>query len=97
MRKLLTPNEQLNVGKLKGVSIEEETLLRFSFKESIYKAMHPFLLRPISFQEVEVEPLPDGTAEIVFKLTSSELFSYSAEWLAYKEDYWITCAKLSLK
>ena len=29
-----------------GISVEEEVLLRFSFKEAVYKAIHPFLLTP---------------------------------------------------
>ena len=31
-------------------------LLRFSFKEAVFKALHPLLRRPISFQEVSVYP-----------------------------------------
>lgn len=31
-------------------------LLRFSFKEAVFKALHPLLRRPISFQEVSVFP-----------------------------------------
>ena len=35
-----------------GVSIESELLLRFSLKESVYKAIHPFVRRYVSFHEV---------------------------------------------
>ena len=31
-------------------------LLRFSFKESVFKALHPVLKRPIAFHEVSVFP-----------------------------------------
>lgn len=36
--------------------LEEDVLLRFSFKEAVFKALHPLLRRPISFQEVSVYP-----------------------------------------
>ena len=36
--------------------MEEDVLLRFSFKEAVFKALHPLLRRPISFQEVSVYP-----------------------------------------
>jgi len=39
-----------------GIGAESEILLRFSLKESIYKAIHPFVRRYVSFQEVT-----DGT------------------------------------
>lgn len=37
-----------------GVSIESELLLRFSLKESVYKAIHPFVRRYVSFHEVGI-------------------------------------------
>ena len=53
---------------LSGISVEEEVLLRFSFKEAVYKAIHPFLERSVDFSEVEIEPLQDGSAKINFLL-----------------------------
>jgi 4'-phosphopantetheinyl transferase EntD len=94
MNKLLTSDERKRLGRISTISPEEETLLRFSFKESIYKAMHPYVLRPISFQEVEVDPQADGTAVLVFRLTSLEKFTYSAEWLMHDNKYWITCVRM---
>ncbi len=35
-----------------GIGAESEILLRFSLKESIYKAIHPFVRRYVAFQEV---------------------------------------------
>ena len=94
MQKLLTPEERSRVGSLALTDVEGETLLRFSFKESVYKALHPFLLRPISFQEVEVDPLPDGSASLVFRLSSPVEFRYSAEWMLFENRFWITCVEL---
>ena len=36
----------------------------FSVKESVYKALHPFLLRYIGFGEVAVWPQPDGNDRV---------------------------------
>jgi 4'-phosphopantetheinyl transferase EntD len=96
MKKLLTPEERLRVGTLStdNMTIESETLLRFSFKESIYKALHPFLLRPISFQEVEIDPCANGTALVTFKLVTPEKFTYKAEWIKFSDKFWITCVCL---
>ena len=41
-----------------------DTAIRFSVKESVYKALHPFLLRYIGFGEVAVWPEPDGNDRV---------------------------------
>lgn len=46
------------------------TLLRFSLKESIYKALAPRLGRYIDFQEAAVWPRPDGVADTKLHLSS---------------------------
>lgn len=88
--KLLTPDEQIRLGGLSGVQEDEETLLRFSFKESVYKAMHPYLLRPIGFHEVEVDPKDDGSAALTFRLSTDDAFRYEARWTCY-DGHWVTC------
>jgi|LauGreSBDMM110SN_4_FD.fasta_scaffold58012_1 4'-phosphopantetheinyl transferase EntD len=93
-RRILTAAEQERIGRIPGVSALEETLLRFSFKEAIYKSIHSFLPRSIDFSEVEVDPLPDGSAKINFCLKTGESFDYIASWQRYKEKYWLTCAYL---
>lgn len=42
------------------MSRDEEVLLRFSMKESLYKALHPYLCHFIGFQQVEIQPAADG-------------------------------------
>lgn len=37
-----------------------DTVVRFSVKEAVYKALHPFFRRYIGFEEVNVWPSPDG-------------------------------------
>lgn len=91
-RRLLTENEQKRLGMLTGLcSTEGEVLLRFSFKEAVYKAIHPFLLRPIGFMEVEVDPNVDGTAKLTFLLKGGENFKYTASWQRFQGNYWLTC------
>ena len=60
-KRVLTRREQAELGKVTGVSAEEEVLLRFSLKEAIYKAVHPLLCQYVSFQEAEVRTYDDGT------------------------------------
>ncbi|KAL7513388.1 hypothetical protein ACHAXN_010469 [Cyclotella atomus] len=63
-RKVLTNKEQQELGQLEAIGISklEEVMLRFSLKESIYKAMHPILCDYVGLQEAEVDPLADGNA-----------------------------------
>lgn len=51
-RRVLTPKECESLGHVAGLSEEEEVLLRFSLKEAVYKAAHPFLHRPLRFKDV---------------------------------------------
>eukprot|EP01034_Spumella_vulgaris_P028951 gene28951-35912_t len=71
--RLLTDNERSTLGR-------EEMMLRFSFKESAYKALSPFLQRYVDFSEVEIYPQNDGTAVLNFCLQTRELFEYKAEY-----------------
>jgi phosphopantetheine--protein transferase-like protein len=91
-RRILTADERERLGRLKDVTAEEEVILRFSFKEAIYKAIHPFMLRSIDFEEVEVDPSDDGTAKITCKLKSGEQFDFISSWMRYRDKYWLTCA-----
>jgi 4'-phosphopantetheinyl transferase EntD len=72
MSRIITPVERAQMGHFQ-VPIEEETLLYFSLKESIFKAIHPFLARQVDFDEVLVKPSLDGTVEVSFQLRSSEV------------------------
>ena len=94
-RRILTENERQRLGRLPGVSLEEEVLLRFSYREAIYKAIHPHLQRSVDFTEVEVEPHEDGTATVTFQLKTGEQFDYQSFWQRYQKDYWLTCIKLT--
>ena len=57
--------------------------MRFGLKESIYKAMHPLICHYVGFMEAEVQPLPDGTAEVTFMLKSGaheQFGTVTAHW-----------------
>jgi phosphopantetheine--protein transferase-like protein len=94
-RRIITDNERATLGKLPNIPIEEDILLRFSFKESVYKAIHPFLPRSIDFAEVEVYPSADGTADLKFLLKTKEIFNYKASWFRFRDIYWVTCVYVS--
>jgi 4'-phosphopantetheinyl transferase EntD len=51
---------------LTDFTAEEEVLLRFSLKESLYKAIHPYVQRFIGLRSVEIDPTDFGTASIQF-------------------------------
>ena len=91
-RRLFSETEQASINGLNGlVSEEQEVLLRFSFKEAVYKAVNPYLQRYVEFREVEVFPRRDGTAQLVFHVKTGEQFDNKAEWVLFEGTYWITC------
>jgi phosphopantetheine--protein transferase-like protein len=95
-RRLFTQAEQASIdaNKNSGCTPEEDVMLRFSFKEAIYKALSPYLQRYVEFTEVEVHPHSDGTAEVVFRLKTGEKYEYRAEWRRFQDRYWITCVHI---
>merc|ERR1712146_100810 len=69
-KRVLTLNEQEELGIIEdlgknirddnSLSVEENIMIRFSYKEAIYKAIYPIVQRFVSFQEAEAKPKPDG-------------------------------------
>ena len=81
------------------MSLEEEVLLRFSLKESVYKAMHPLICQYVGFMEAEVQPLPDGTAKATFMLKSGvhhQFETVTAHWQRIG-DYFLTSSSVCLR
>jgi 4'-phosphopantetheinyl transferase EntD len=84
--KVLTKQEQKTIGKqLLNISVEEDILLRFSFKEAIYKALYQFIPRKIGFLEVQVYPefnnyrdqsLNIHTCKIIFDLKENVIYLF---------------------
>eukprot|EP00571_Detonula_confervacea_P007968 CAMPEP_0172313332 /NCGR_PEP_ID=MMETSP1058-20130122/20056_1 /TAXON_ID=83371 /ORGANISM="Detonula confervacea, Strain CCMP 353" /LENGTH=396 /DNA_ID=CAMNT_0013026973 /DNA_START=399 /DNA_END=1589 /DNA_ORIENTATION=+ len=101
-RKVLTASEQKELGGLKaiGVSSAEEVMLRFSLKESVYKAMHPILCQYVGFQEAEVTPLSNGTAQVTLNLANGAherlgIVVQSASWKKMG-DFFLTSASVGV-
>jgi 4'-phosphopantetheinyl transferase EntD len=87
---ILTRNELSILGKLSNMSRENEILLIFSFKESLYKAINNMFEKTIDFKEVDVRILTNGTANIKCILNSKTKFKINASWMKFKNKYWIT-------
>ncbi len=102
-RRILTENERSDVDKellLPTLSKEADIMLRFSIKESIYKAIHPIVKRYVGFQEVEVFPAMDGSARINFLLNDFKALglrevNYSVEWRLFLNDYIISSVNIA--
>jgi 4'-phosphopantetheinyl transferase EntD len=71
-------------GLVESVAPEQkwfETVLRFSTKEAIYKALDPYVNRYVAFHEAEVVPQPDGTCAVTLSLVKGEgPFEIDAAW-----------------
>lgn len=99
-KKILTPNELEDLGKLDGVTRDEEVLLRFSLKESVYKAMHPLICQFVGFQEAEIKPHNDGTATVFLNLKSGQQDRFQevkAHWRRIDGDFFLTSSSVTLK
>lgn len=81
---VLTPAEQNDIESLPEDRRWIEVLLRFSIKESIYKAIDPFVRRYVGFDEAEVTLDLQGKADVKLHLKNGEgPFDVQAryEWL----------------
>jgi len=93
-RLVLTPEERCENAKLDGDDRWRDLLLRFSLKESVYKALDPWVQRFVKFAEVRVSPMPDGEVEIHYQLDKDEgPFDMELSWHS-QDDSFITSAKI---
>lgn len=67
-RHVLTESEQAEIAHLTSAQRGESIMVRFSLKESIYKAIDPFLQRYVGFREAQVSLLDDGQALVRLSL-----------------------------
>jgi 4'-phosphopantetheinyl transferase EntD len=80
-RRVLTERETREVERLSPEARQSEVLLRLSCKESIYKAVDPFVRRYVGFQEATVMPRPDGSAAVALNLIQDEgPFTAEVHW-----------------
>lgn len=71
-RHVLTPEELAEVEALPEAQRWTSILLRFSIKESIYKALDPYVHRYVGFHEAVVRPDLQRTADVRLQLARSE-------------------------
>jgi len=72
-KKVLTPEELSENQAIQDEARQWiDVLMRFSIKESIYKALDPFVKRYVGFDEAHVRPELDGTANIRLSLKNKE-------------------------
>jgi enterobactin synthetase component D len=96
-QRVLTARERNELGRIEGISAAEEVLLRFSIKESLYKAMHPLICQYVGFQDAEVRPLSSGTVEVHLTLPSgahTAFDSIQAHWRR-EGDFFLTSAAVT--
>ena len=89
-RRVLTDRERAGLGGLvvaaPAVSADSEVLLSFSLKESVYKALHPYLHRHVGFQEAEVSPRADGSCDTQLCLRGGEgPFEVASGWMLLED------------
>lgn len=78
---VLAADEAIELEGMDAEARAREVLLRFSAKESIYKALDPFVRRYVAFHEVRVTPEPNGRARVTSRLGAGEgPFSFDARW-----------------
>jgi 4'-phosphopantetheinyl transferase EntD len=94
-RRVLTAGELAGLASLPAAERDREVLLRFSAKEAIYKAIDPFVRRFVGFQEVAVEPRPDGGATVLATLRDGEgPFAIDVTWRRF-DGVVLTTARVS--
>jgi enterobactin synthetase component D len=64
----------------------QQVIARFSIKEALYKAIHPFVQRPIGFREVAIALQPDGVARVDARFPEGARFVIDAHCQAF--DRW---------
>ena len=72
MKKVLTPTEIEAVEALPSERKWMGVLIRFSIKESIYKAVDPYVKRYVGFLEAEVAPQLQGVADATLTMANGE-------------------------
>lgn len=84
-RHVLTEEERAQLAALDDEARWREVILRFSLKESLYKAIDPVVHRYVGFREVSVKPDPNGGAMVETSLKSGERFAIDARWMRHGE------------
>lgn len=91
-RHVLRDEERAEIDALDADTRALAVMLRFSLKESIYKAIHPHVRRFVGFQEVGVTLLPDGRARVDAHLARAEALEIHG-WWSVAHDHVLTAAR----
>lgn len=70
--RVLTERELADMADLEGDRRWIATVLRFTIKEAIYKAVDPYVRRYVAFHEAEVSPDRRGAAHVELSLANGE-------------------------
>ena len=91
---VLTDDERAEMAHEAPDERQRSVLLRFSAKESIYKAVDPFVKRYVGFKEAYVAPRSDGSARAELHLRPDEgHFDVEVRWLA-RDGLFVTTARI---
>ena len=96
---ILTSNELLAVTHLRLLSPLAASLLIFSLKEAVYKAVFPHYQNYIGFREVEIqlniEEEGRGSATVLFVSNVRRYFrgTFEVHWEELFDDYWLSIVK----
>jgi enterobactin synthetase component D / holo-[acyl-carrier protein] synthase len=96
-RRVLTEHEVAELAALAPEARHSEVLLRLSAKESIYKAIDPFVRRYVGFQEAAIAPHPDGSAGVALALVEGD-FDAEVSWRRIEVasgGYFLTSARVA--
>lgn len=91
-RYVLTAGEQAELAALDPAARDRAIMLRFSLKESIYKAIDPHVRRFVGFQEVSVSIQPDGCARVDPHLEEGARLHIEG-WWTIGQDHVLTVAR----
>ncbi|MFN2432123.1 MAG: 4'-phosphopantetheinyl transferase [Gemmatimonadota bacterium] len=94
-QRVLTADERRTLSSAAPGSPAADLLLRFSLKEALYKALHPWVRRRVGFAEVEVEPRPGGQADVRLLLESLEADLVAEAGWHLLAGHLVTTARLS--
>ena len=62
----------------------QQIIARFSIKEALYKAIHPFVERHIGFREAAITLRPDGSAAVDLRFPEGARFVVDAHYQAFE-------------
>jgi enterobactin synthetase component D len=93
-RRVLRPEELAELSALSEEERAREVRLRFSAKESIYKAVDPYVRRYVGFHEVRLHVETDGTMRVEPHWANGEgPFGVEARWMR-KDGMIVTSARV---